>query len=97
MPNLVLLVVCCLIQSENRYLTTHGCSQRIPWPGPRTRVNDLRLTYAQKQGIERISLHAQLSARTFYAKLGFQEEGERFEEAGIEHITMTKDLPHSPL
>ena len=50
------------------------------------------LTYAQKQGIERISLHAQLSARTFYAKLGFQEEGERFEEAEIEHITMTKIL-----
>ena len=28
----------------------------------------------------------------FYAKLGYQEIGEPFEEAGIQHIMMKKDL-----
>ena len=50
------------------------------------------LKYAKQQEIERVTLHAQLTAKTFYAKLGFQEEGEIFDEAGIEHITMTQKL-----
>ena len=32
-------------------------------------------------------------ARDFYARLGFQPEGEPFEEAGIPHLTMTSALP----
>lgn len=32
--------------------------------------------------------HAQLSARTFYERLGWQVEGELFTEAGHEHIRM---------
>lgn len=36
----------------------------------------------------KIYLHAQLSAKDFYLKYGFVEEGAIFEEAGILHIKM---------
>ncbi|HZY15463.1 MAG TPA: YbgC/FadM family acyl-CoA thioesterase [Ramlibacter sp.] len=48
---------------------------------------------AQQRGDHALALHAQRSARTFYARLGFQPEGEPFEEAGIPHLTMTSALP----
>ncbi len=35
-----------------------------------------------------VYLHAQVHAQAFYARLGFVPEGERYLEAGIEHITM---------
>jgi predicted GNAT family N-acyltransferase len=37
-------------------------------------------------------LNAQLEVEGFYAKLGFVSEGEVFQEAGIDHVRMTKDL-----
>jgi predicted GNAT family N-acyltransferase len=37
-----------------------------------------------------IVLHAQLTARPFYARLGYREEGDVFDEAGIAHVTMRK-------
>jgi predicted GNAT family N-acyltransferase len=37
-------------------------------------------------------LHAQSSAAAFYLKLGFNQEGETFVEAGIPHVRMTKKL-----
>lgn len=39
-----------------------------------------------------VVLHAQTSAQDFYAKFGFKPDGAMFEEAGIEHITMRKQL-----
>jgi len=39
-------------------------------------------------GGERQILHAQLTAKAFYEKLGFTPYGEEFEEAGIPHICM---------
>jgi predicted GNAT family N-acyltransferase len=39
-----------------------------------------------------IVLHAQLTARVFYDRLGYREEGGIFEEAGIAHVTMRKRL-----
>lgn len=42
--------------------------------------------------VEQLILHAQLSAVTFYKSCGFQEKGETFEEAGIRHIKMEKQL-----
>jgi predicted GNAT family N-acyltransferase len=44
------------------------------------------------QQVEYLILHAQLSAVTFYKSCGFQEVGETFEEAGISHIKMEKQL-----
>ena len=50
------------------------------------------LKLAQTKGASEVTLHAQQSAVGFYEKLGFQQEGEPFEEAGIPHIAMTKKL-----
>jgi YbgC/YbaW family acyl-CoA thioester hydrolase len=46
-----------------------------------------------RRGDRVLKLHAQRSAREFYARLGFAPEGEPFEEAGIPHLTMTRALP----
>lgn len=48
---------------------------------------------AQRRGDRTIALHAQRTARDFYARLGFAPQGEPFEEAGIPHVTMTAALP----
>jgi YbgC/YbaW family acyl-CoA thioester hydrolase len=48
---------------------------------------------ARKRGDRAIELHAQRTARAFYARLGFAAQGEPYEEAGIPHITMTSALP----
>ncbi len=43
---------------------------------------------ARKRGEHEVVLHAQRSAETFYARLGYTVNGEPFEEAGIPHIEM---------
>jgi YbgC/YbaW family acyl-CoA thioester hydrolase len=48
---------------------------------------------AQRRGDQRIVLHAQRTAQPFYTRLGFAAQGEPFEEAGIPHLTMTRELP----
>jgi YbgC/YbaW family acyl-CoA thioester hydrolase len=48
---------------------------------------------AQQRGDRAIELHAQRTARDFYARLGFAAQGEPYDEAGIPHITMTSALP----
>ena len=50
------------------------------------------LDFAQDKKLVQIKLHAQLLARGFYAKYGFVEVGQIFEEAGIKHITMEKNF-----
>ena len=47
---------------------------------------------AREHGASRMLLHAQTSAKGFYASGGYAPEGERFSEAGIEHVRMTKPL-----
>jgi len=47
---------------------------------------------AQGMGVKEITLHAQLTAKAFYARLGYREEGGEFEEAGIAHVSMRKTL-----
>jgi predicted GNAT family N-acyltransferase len=44
-------------------------------------------------GGRRVVLNAQLAVRGFYAGLGFRADGEVFEEAGIPHVRMTRELP----
>jgi len=40
------------------------------------------------KGAEKIIIHAQTTAEEFYKKLGFKSFGEKYYEAGIEHINM---------
>ena len=44
------------------------------------------------QGVREIILHSQVSAIPFYEKLGFQAQGEVYEEAGIPHRNMMLTL-----
>jgi predicted GNAT family N-acyltransferase len=50
------------------------------------------LDVAYSRGDQEVVLHAQTSAQDFYAKFGFQADGEIYEEAGIAHVTMRKKL-----
>jgi predicted GNAT family N-acyltransferase len=46
------------------------------------------IALAKTEGVSKVSLHAQVSAISFYAKLGFEAEGPIFDEAGIAHRNM---------
>jgi predicted GNAT family N-acyltransferase len=43
-------------------------------------------------GAEEINLAAQRSAREFYERLGYKEEGPVFDDAGLPHVMMRKSL-----
>ena len=47
---------------------------------------------ARSMNVKEITLHAQLTAKAFYARLGYRDEGEEFEEAGIPHVSMRKAI-----
>jgi predicted GNAT family N-acyltransferase len=49
------------------------------------------LELARKQALNRVYLHAQVTAMGFYSRAGFIGFGDRFFEAGIEHQSM--ELP----
>ncbi|MGA7953084.1 MAG: GNAT family N-acetyltransferase [Gloeobacterales cyanobacterium] len=50
-------------------------------------MNDL-----QKEGIKIAKIHSQEKVKLFYQKLGFKQQGLPFDEAGIRHITMLKEI-----
>ena len=47
-------------------------------------------TEAKKRGATRFTLGAQLHARGFYEKAGYQAHGPVFDDAGIPHVAMEK-------
>jgi predicted GNAT family N-acyltransferase len=47
---------------------------------------------AELRGVTEVDLHAQLTARGFYERAGYEAVGEEYEEAGIGHITMRRRL-----
>ena len=47
---------------------------------------------AREAGFERLKLHAQTRAAGFYETVGYERYGEEFEEAGIPHVAMEKEL-----
>lgn len=47
---------------------------------------------AAECGLAAVELHAQAHARGFYQQLGYAAHGGLFSEAGIEHISMRKEL-----
>ena len=57
-----------------------------------SRLMERAADVARTAGATDITLHAQLTAKAFYARLGYREEGEVFEEAGIAHISMRKPI-----
>lgn len=47
---------------------------------------------ARKKGLKTLLLHAQDHAEAFYSRLGYETISEPFEEAGIMHVKMKKEL-----
>ena len=56
------------------------------------RVLHALMDAARARGDRQVVLHAQCSAEGFYKRAGFAPHGEVFEEAGIAHIEMVRDL-----
>ncbi len=50
---------------------------------------------AASQGVQGIILHSQVSAIPFYKKLGFQAQGDVYDEAGIPHRNMMLTLANT--
>jgi predicted GNAT family N-acyltransferase len=48
--------------------------------------------FAREKGCTRIELHARAQAVPFYQKLGYAAEGDWFDEVGIPHLFMFKEL-----
>ena len=55
-------------------------------------VLDALVQAARERGHAQVLLHAQCSAAPFYLRAGFTQQGEVFEEAGIGHVAMVRDL-----
>lgn len=47
---------------------------------------------AARRGYREIVLDAQTRVRGFYARLGYSEEGDEFEEEGVPHVRMRRKL-----
>jgi predicted GNAT family N-acyltransferase len=45
------------------------------------------------RGVREVELHAQVRARRFYERAGYTAVGDEYEEAGIRHVTMVRELP----
>jgi len=56
------------------------------------RLLELAHREARSAGAREVELHAQLSARAFYAGAGYVAEGDEFEDAGILHVLMRRPL-----
>lgn len=55
-------------------------------------IMETALDIAAKNNIEEVVIHAQEYIKELHLKLGFEPEGEIFEEAGILHVKMRKKL-----
>lgn len=57
-----------------------------------TALMDAVETEALDRGSTRAFIHAQTAVQEFYAARGYEPRGDTFEEAGIPHIEMVKEL-----
>jgi len=49
-------------------------------------------TTAAQRGIDRLVMHAQTHVEEFYRRLDYETTSDVFEEAGIDHVEMEKEL-----
>lgn len=50
------------------------------------------IAFLDEKNVSEIRIHAQEPVKEFYEQLGFVAQGDRFDEAGIPHIQMRKQL-----
>lgn len=55
-------------------------------------LNGFAEAFAKDRGFREILLHARATAIGFYGRLGYQVEGETFQEVGLPHKTMRKHI-----
>jgi predicted GNAT family N-acyltransferase len=60
--------------------------------GIASRLMERAATIASGRGFGEIVLHAQVTVTGFYRRLGYVEEGDLFDEAGIPHVAMRKKI-----
>ncbi len=60
--------------------------------GTGRRITQKLLEIARDLNLPEVWLSSQYHAREFYQTMGFVEQGDRYEEAGIEHIKMTRKI-----
>jgi predicted GNAT family N-acyltransferase len=60
--------------------------------GVGARLMDHAAGIALDRGFDEIVLHAQVAVAGFYRRLGYVEEGDLFDEAGIPHVAMRKKI-----
>lgn len=60
--------------------------------GVGARLLEALIERARARGMGRVVLNAQTHAAPFYARFGFTVAGATFMEAGIPHVTMTREL-----
>jgi predicted GNAT family N-acyltransferase len=53
-----------------------------------TKLTQYLINYCKQKHYQKLYLHAQLHLKDFYKKIGFQEKGKIFLEAGIRHVAM---------
>ncbi len=56
------------------------------------KIMEKALEVVAKKDIKEVLIHAQEYIKGLHQQLGFEQEGERFEEAGISHVKMRKKL-----
>ncbi len=56
------------------------------------KIMEKAMEVASEKNIQEVFIHAQEYVKGLHQQLGFQQEGERFEEAGIPHVKMRKQL-----
>jgi predicted GNAT family N-acyltransferase len=64
--------------------------------GVGAKVLDALMAKATELGYPELILNAQTHAAPFYARVGFEQVGDEFEEAGIPHIEMRKRSADPP-
>ena len=56
------------------------------------KIMEKALDIVAKNNIQEVVIHAQEYIKGLHQQVGFQQEGEKFEEAGIPHVKMRKKL-----
>ena len=54
---------------------------------------DYMLAVARERGYHKFKMHAQAHLCDYYTRFGFVKQGERFQEAGIDHYLMVREDP----
>lgn len=85
---------CCRLILEEKYLKVGRLAVLKPFRHQKVASSLLQFaeTFAQKRKFNVIKLDAQIQAKQLYLNNGYQEVGEIFLDANIEHIMMVKKL-----